>query len=75
VKYREEDGALVFSRDYDNIKVIYHGIIVDDEGMPMVTSKEARAIAAYVAYITMYKNALVKRDPTSFQFAQTLKED
>ena len=41
----------------------------------MVTAKEARAIAAYVAYMSMYKKALVNRDATSFQFAQTLKED
>lgn len=75
VKYREENGALVFSRDYNNIKVIYHGVIVDDDGMPMITAKEARAIAAYIAYMTMYKKSLVNRDATSFQFAQTLKED
>lgn len=74
-KYREGDGTLVFSRDFKNVKVIYHGVIVDDDGLPLVTSKEARAIAAYVAYMTMYKKSLVNRDATSFQFAQTLKED
>jgi hypothetical protein len=43
--------------------------------LPLITAKEARAIAAYVSYMTMYKKALVNRDATSFQFAQTLKED
>ena len=75
VKYREEDGTLVFSRDYRNVKVVYHGVVVDDEGLPLITSKESRAIAAYIAYMTMYKNSLVKRDATSFQFAQSLKEE
>lgn len=75
IKYREEDGVLVFSKNYPRVKVIYHGVIVDEEGMPMVTAKEARAIAAYVAYMSMYKKALVNRDATSFQFAQSLKED
>lgn len=75
IKYREGDGTLVFARDFRNVKVVYHGVIVDEEGLPLVTSKEARAIAAYVAYIAMYKKSLVNRDATSFQFAQTLKED
>lgn len=75
VKYREEDGTLVFSKDYRNVKVVYHGVVVDDEGLPLITSKESRAIAAYIAYMTMYKNSLVKRDATSFQFAQSLKEE
>lgn len=75
IKYREEDGALVFSRDYRGVKVVYHGVIVDEEGLPLVTSKEMRAIAAYVAYMSMYKKSLVNRDATAFQFAQTLKED
>ena len=75
IKYREEDGALVFSRDYRGVKVVYHGVIVDEEGLPLVTSKEMRAIAAYVAYMSMYKKSLVNRDATAFQFAQILKED
>lgn len=75
IKYREEDGTLVFSRDYRGVKVVYHGVIVDEEGLPLVTSKEMRAIAAYVAYMSMYKKSLVNRDATAFQFAQTLKED
>lgn len=75
IKYREEDGTLVFSRDYRGVKVVYHGVIVDEEGLPLVTSKEMRAIAAYVAYMSMYKKSLVNRDVTAFQFAQTLKED
>lgn len=75
IKYREEDGVLLFSKDYRGVKVIYHGVIVDDEGLPLITSKEARAIAAYVSYISMYKKSLVNRDATAFQFAQTLKED
>ena len=75
IKYREGDGILVFARDFNNIKVVYHGVIVDDEGLPLVTAKEARAIAAYIAYMTLYKKALVNRDATFFQFAQTVKED
>lgn len=75
IKYREGDGVLVFARDFNNVKVVYHGVIVDDEGLPLVTAKEARAIAAYIAYMSLYKKALVNRDATFFQFAQTVKED
>lgn len=76
VKYTEGDGILYFNRDYQNVSVIYHGFLADDEdGLPLVSEKEARAIAAYVAYKEMYKDGIRKRNKDSLTLSQYLKED
>ena len=56
--------------------VVYHGILVDDEtGLPLLNDKELRAVAAYVAYISLYKEGIRKRDGNLIQLAQTIKAD
>jgi hypothetical protein len=76
VKYREGDNVLYFARDYKNVMVVYHGIIVDPEdGLPLVTDKELDAIAAYIGYSVTYKEALKLRDRGLLEFAQTIKQD
>ena len=73
VKYDEGDGKLYFSRPYKNVMVVYHGIFVDDEtGLPLITDKELRALTTYVAYVTLYKEGLKKRDSGALQIAQDL---
>jgi len=75
VKYWEAGNQLQFSRDYRNVMIIYHGVIVDDAGLPLITDKEERAIAAYTAYIYMYKKAIKMKDKALFEMAQMLKRD
>lgn len=75
VRYDEGDNVLYFSRDYPSVKVIYHGVLVDEEGLPLVSNKEVRAIATYIAYSSFYKEGLRKRDNDSLTLAQTLKMD
>ena len=75
VKYKEVNGGLAFSKDYKNVTVVYHGIEVDDEGLPLINDKEMRAIAAYVAYATLYKEGLKKKDGGIIQLAQTIKAE
>ena len=56
--------------------VVYHGVIADEnDGTPLVNDKELQAIAAYVAYVEMFKDAIKKRDRNSLTLAQTIKED
>ena len=74
-KYKEVDGTLYFSRDYPKVMVVYHGVEVDDEGLPKINDKEMRAIAAYVAYATLYKEGLTKRDGGIIQLASTIQSD
>lgn len=76
VKYKEGDDKLYFTRDYRKVVVIYHGIFADeDEGLPLINDKEMNAIAAYIAYVTLFKEGLRKRDKSTLELANVLKED
>ena len=74
-KYKEVNGTLYFNRNYPKVMVVYHGIEVDEDGLPLINEKEMRAIAAYVAYATLYKEGLTKRDGGLIQLASTVQSD
>lgn len=75
LKYRQEGDYLVFDQDYANVTILYHGIIVDEDGLPYLTDKEVQALAAYCAYIDIYKKSLIQKDGNLFQLAAAVKND
>lgn len=75
VHYRIEGDELVFPKDYDNVVILYHGIIADEDGLPYLSDKEVQAIALYCAYASMYKQSLIGKDPNLFQLAGAVKAD
>lgn len=76
LKYDEGNNELYFYRNYKNIMVIYHGIIVNEEdGLPLINQKEQKAIAAYVAYISLYKEGIKMRDTNLINLANTIKAE
>lgn len=75
VKYDKGDNELYFSRNYPKVMVIYHGILADEEGLPLVNDKELTAIATFVAYASLYREGIKKRDTNLIKLAQVVKED
>ena len=76
VKYDEGNGELYFPHNYPKVLVVYHGIIADEEdGLPLVNDKELLAIATFVAYASLYRDGIKKRDANTIKLAQTIKED
>lgn len=75
VHYRLEGDELVFTKDYNNVVILYHGIIVDNDGLPYLNDKEVQALALYCAYAQLYKQSLVMKDGNTFQLANALKAD
>ena len=75
LKYKQSGDMLVFSKDFHNVCVVYHGVICDDDGLPLINDKEMRAIASYIAYAYFYKEGLRKRDGNILQLAQTINQD
>jgi len=72
-KYIEANNTLYFAHPYKNVMVVYKGILVDeDSGLPLVTEKEAQAIAAYIAYAYLYKDGIRRRDGNMINLAQDL---
>ena len=76
VKYEEGDSELYFAHNYPRVIIIYHGILADEEsGLPLVNDKELTAIATFVAYASLYREGIKKRDTNIIKLAQTVKED
>lgn len=74
VKYDEGNGELYFSRDYPRVMVVYHGVFADEEdGLPLINKKEQSAIATFIAYTSMYKDGLKKRDVNTIKIAKDLE--
>ena len=74
-KYRIEGDYIVLDKDYNNVTIIYHGIILDEEGLPYLSDKEVQALAAYVAYVQTYKKSLIKSDGNLVNLANAIKSD
>lgn len=74
-KYRIEGDYLVLDKDYSNVTILYHGVVTDDDGLPYLTDKEMQALAAYVAYVDIYKKSLIRKDGNIFNLAANVKAD
>jgi hypothetical protein len=74
VKYEQVGDKLYFSGPYGSINILYKGTILDDEGLPEITDKEAVAIATYCAYVTKFKEGIMTNNSNIIQLAQMLKQ-
>lgn len=62
-----EDGILIKRKgkhysDKEDYSVLYHGLIVDDEGFPKLSQREAEAIAYFVGMMEMQRNLMRKTE-------------
>lgn len=75
IKYERVGDTLYLDRPYRKVNILYRGIILDDDGLPELTDKEALAIATYCAYIDKYKEGLRTNNANIIQLANSLKRD
>ena len=74
VKYRREGNYIYVNEKIDQVCILYHAEILDDDDLPLINDKEAVAIADYIAYTVKYKEALRSNNSAVFQMAQTIKK-
>lgn len=74
IKYERVGNTLYFDKPYGKINILYRGVIVDDDGLPEITDKEALALATYCAYIIKYKEGIKTNNPNLIQFAESLRQ-
>lgn len=72
-KYTKIGDTLYFDKDYGKINILYKGVILDSEGLPEITQKEAMAIATYTAYVEKYKEGLKTNNGNIVQIASLLE--
>lgn len=74
VRYRQEGDRLYVDKHLKKVVILYHGEILDDNGLPYLNDKEAIAIAEYIGYITKYKEALRTNSQAALQLAAELRQ-
>ena len=74
VKYRREGNYIYVNEKVEQVCVLYHQEILDEDDLPIINDKEAIAIADYIAYTVKYKEALRSNNSAVFQMAQTIKK-
>lgn len=75
VMYERVGNTLYLNQPYSKINILYRGLVLDEDGLPEITDKEALALATYVAYIQKYRDGLMNNNPNSIQMAATLKAE
>ena len=74
VKYRREGNYIYVNENVEQVCILYHTEMLDEEDLPIINDKEAVAIADYIAYTIKYKEALRSNNSAVFQMAQTIKK-
>ncbi len=74
VKYRKVGDKLYVNKGLGRINILYHGILLDEDGLPEINDKEAIAIAEYIAYTYKYKEAIRTNNKNVLSMAQELKK-
>lgn len=72
IKYERVGNTLYFDKPYGRINILYRGVILDDEGLPEITDKEALALATYCAYVIKFKEGIKTNNSNTVKFAQEL---
>lgn len=74
VKYKRVGDKLYVNKGLGRINILYHGILLDEEGLPEINDKEAIAIAEYIAYVQKYKEAIRTNNQNVLRMALDLKQ-
>lgn len=73
IKYERVGNTLYFDRPYGIVNILYKGILVDDNGLPQITDKEAVALATYCAHVLKYKEGIKTNNANIIKLAEDLR--
>ena len=74
IPYELVEDTLYFSKNYGPLNILYKGILVDENGLPRLSNKEALAIATYIAYVEKYKEGLKTNNTGILNLATSLEQ-
>ena len=75
VDYKQVGNKLYVNKGLGKVNILYHGILLDDDGLPEINDKEALAIADYIAYVYTYKKAIRTMNRDTMALAKDLKQN
>lgn len=73
IKFERVGNTLYFDRPYGTVNILYKGILVDDNGLPQITDKEAVALATYCAHVLKYKEGIKTNNANIIKLAEDLR--
>lgn len=75
VNYERVGNTLYIGKNHSGgrIHILYRGLVLDDDGLPEITDKEAMALATYCAWITKFKDGLTTNNTVAINLANNLK--
>lgn len=75
IKYKEEGDRLLLADKFESVSILYKGVIVDDEGLPLLTPKEAEAVAAFCVFADSRKKAIMTKDQGTWSTVPYLEQN
>lgn len=72
IRYELVGDRLYFDRPYGRINILYKGVVADENGLPRITDKEARALATFCAYNVKFKEGISTSNPNIINLANSL---
>lgn len=76
INYERVGNTLHFNKNHGGgkINILYRGLVLDDNGLPEITDKEALALSTYCAWVSKFKEGLLTNNGQIIQMANTLKQ-
>ena len=74
IHYERVGDMLYFDKPHGKINILYKGLVLDDDGLPEITDKEATALATYCAYVIKFKEGIMTNNANIIQMANMLKQ-
>ena len=74
VPYERVGNILYFNQPYNKVNILYKGVVLDENGLPEITDKEALAIATYCAYVSKFKEGLMTNNANIIRVSEVLKQ-
>lgn len=75
LNFERVGNTIYFDKPYGFVAILYKGEVLDDNGLPEINDKEANAIAAYIAYVTKYKESIITLNQSVMTIATALKQE
>ena len=74
LKYEQVGDTLYFAKNYGKVTILYKGILMDEDGLPELSDKEALAIATFIAYTLKFKEGLQTNNPQIIAMSDRLNQ-
>lgn len=76
INYERVGDTLYINKQHNGgkINILYRGLVLDNDGLPEITDKEAMALATYCAWVIKFKEGISTNNAQIINLASALKQ-